>query len=115
MELLADEQFAHVLVDQISQTILVQEPRLQLLDEARENAELTPFKNAKLHVKVLFIALQSCHLSFDVLDLRSQLTLFFVKLLFLFLSLLGNELFVVRFYSFLLLFEQVLSGLLRRI
>ena len=83
MELLADEQFAHVLVDQISQTILVQEPCLQLLDEARENAELTPFKNAKLHVKVLFIALHSYHLSFYVLDLRSQLTLFFIKLLIL--------------------------------
>ena len=103
MELLADEQFAHVLVDQISQTILVQEPCLQLLDKARENAELTPFKNAKLHVKVLFIALQSCHLSLDVLDLRRQFTLLFIKLFLLLLPLLGNELFVISFYSFLLL------------
>ena len=110
MELLANEQFFHVLVQQISQTVLVQEAGLELGYKARKDAELTPFKDAKLHVKILFVAFQSLDLRLRVLDLRRQFIFLLLKLFFPFLPLFDYELVVVIFHSYLLLFKQSLSG-----
>ena len=54
MQFLTKEQFLHVLVEQSSQTILVKELRLQLIDKAAIDASLAPFKQANLQVDILF-------------------------------------------------------------
>ena len=50
VKLLANEEFPHVLVQQVPQAVLVEKIHLELVDEARDKAKLAPLKDAEFHI-----------------------------------------------------------------
>ena len=57
MKLHAQEEFAHVLLEQVPQTVLVEILCIEFVNEAHEHASLAPFEQADLEIDVFLAAL----------------------------------------------------------
>ena len=64
MQFEAEEKLAHILVQEVPETIFVEILRLKLIDEATKDARLPPLEERDPEIRLLLLSLEHIYLSF---------------------------------------------------